>query len=85
MIDLKNKISSKEISYIEQGKSEYEFFKSDVEDALLNNTFDEHYIFSSIPGYSKTYTTNKVAKEHNVPLLKFEGSMGLFSFCPGRT
>ena len=48
MINLRNKISSKEISLIEQGKSEYDFFKSDVEDALLNNTFDEHYIFSSI-------------------------------------
>lgn len=81
MINLKNKISSLEISYIEQGKSEYDFFKSDVEDALLNNTFNEHFIFSSIPGYSKTWTTNHVANENKVPLVKFEGSMGLFAFC----
>ena len=81
MINLKNKISTKEISYIEEGKREYNFFKADVEDALLNNTFNEHFIFSSIPGYSKTYTTNKVAESNNISLVKFEGSMGLFAFC----
>ena len=81
MTNLKNKISTKEISFIEEGKREYNFFKADVEDALLNNTFNEHYIFQSIPGYSKTFTTNKVANDNNVKLVKFEGSMGLFAFC----
>lgn len=81
MNNLKNKISTQEIGYISRGKDEYDFFKADVEDALLNNKFNEHFIFSSIPGYSKTYTTNQVAKENNVKLVKFEGSLGLFSFC----
>jgi hypothetical protein len=81
MINLKNKISTTEIGYVNQGRTEYEFFKADVEDALLNNTFNEHYIFQSIPGYSKTYTANFVANEHNVKLVKFEGSVGLFAFC----
>jgi hypothetical protein len=61
MVNLKNKISTTEIGYVNQGRTEYEFFKADVEDALLNNTFNEHYIFQSIPGYSKTYTANFVA------------------------
>ena len=81
MANLKNKVSVSEIGYIEQGKREYDFFKADVEDALLNNTFSEHYILSSAPGYSKTYTTNQVAKQNDIPLIKFEGSLGLFAFC----
>jgi len=78
---LKNKISVTEINFIEQGKTNYNFFKADIEDALLNNTFNEHFFFSSIPGYSKTYTTNKVAETNGIKLVKFEGTMGLFSFC----
>jgi hypothetical protein len=78
---LKNKISTQEIFFIEEGKKEYNFFKADVEDALCNNTFNEHYIFSSKPGSSKTYTTNEVAKSLNIPLIKFEGTLGLFAFC----
>jgi len=81
MINLKNKVSVTEIGYIEQGKREYDFFVADIEDALLNNTFNEHFIFSSIPGYSKTFTLNNVAKKNNVKLVKFEGSLGLFAFC----
>ena len=81
MVNLKNKISVSEIGYLEQGKREYDFFKADVEDALLNNRFNEHYILSSPPGYSKTYTTNKVAEHNGIKLIKFEGSLGLFAFC----
>lgn len=81
MKNLQNKISVNEIGYIEQGAREYEFFKADVEDALLNNMFDEHRIFSSKAGFSKTFTTNKVAKDNDIELIKFEGSVGLFAFC----
>jgi len=81
MINLKNKISVTEIGFIEQGKREYEFFKADIEDALLNNKFNEHFIFFSIPGYSKTFTTNHVARTNGVKLVKFEGTVGLFAFC----
>jgi hypothetical protein len=78
---LKNKISTKEIFYVEQGKSEYEFFANDVREALLNNTFGDNFFFYSKPGYSKTFTTNKVAEEAGINLVKFEGSIGLFAFC----
>jgi hypothetical protein len=81
MINLKNKISTKEMFYIEQGKAEYEFFANDVKEALLNNTFGDHFFFYSPPGYSKTYTTNEVAKTAGINLVKFEGSLGLFAFC----
>lgn len=81
MVNLKNKISTKEIFYLERGKAEYEFFVNDVKEALLNNTFGDNFFFYSPPGYSKTFTTNKVAAAHNIPLIKFEGSMGLFAFC----
>lgn len=81
MINLKNKISTKEMFYLEQGKAEYEFFTNDVKEALVNNQFGDHFFFYSPPGFSKTFTTNKVAKEAGIPLIKFEGSMGLFAFC----
>jgi hypothetical protein len=81
MINLKNKISTKEIFFIEQGKAEYEFFANDVKEALLNNTFGDHFFFYSPPGFSKTFTTNEVAKQAGINLVKFEGSMGLFAFC----
>jgi len=80
-MNLKNKISTKEIFYLEQGKAEYDFFANDVKEALINNTFGDHFFFYSPPGYSKTYTTNKVAQEAGISLIKFEGSMGLFAFC----
>jgi hypothetical protein len=80
MIDLKNKLTTKEIFYIEEGKKEYNFFRADVEDALLNNPFGDQFIFSSLPGYGKTHTTNEVAKLNGVNLVKFEGSLGLFAF-----
>lgn len=81
MIELKNKISTKEIAFIEEGKREYNFFRADVEDALTTNTFGDHYIFRSKPGTSKTFTTNEVANKLGIPLIKFEGSQGLFAFC----
>lgn len=80
-INLKNKISTQEIFFIEEGKKSYEFFKADVEDALKFNTFGDHYIFSSKPGSSKTFTTNEVANSLGINLVKFEGSQGLFAFC----
>ena len=80
MIELKNKISTKEIFYIEEGKKEYNFFRADVEDALLNNPFGDQFLFRSPAGYAKTHTTNEVAELNNIPLVKFEGSLGLFAF-----
>jgi len=80
-MNLKNKISTQELFYLEQGKAEYDFFANDVKEALLNNTFNDNFFFYSPPGYSKTFTTNKVAKENGIKLVKFEGSMGLFAFC----
>jgi hypothetical protein len=80
-MNLKNKISTKEIFFVEQGKAEYEFFANDVKEALINNTFGDHFFFYSPPGFSKTFTTNQTAKEAGVNLVKFEGSMGLFAFC----
>jgi hypothetical protein len=81
MIKLKNKISTKEIAFIEEGRKEYNFFKADIEDALCNNQFGDHYVFSSKPGSSKTWTTNEVADQLGINLIKFEGSQGLFTFC----
>ena len=81
MINLKNKVSGQEIFFIEEGKKAYDFFKADVEDALKHNTFNDHYIFSSKPGSSKTFTTNEVANALGIKLVKFEGSQGLFTFC----
>jgi hypothetical protein len=80
-MNLKNKISTQEIFFIEEGKKSYNFFKADVEDALKYNTFNDHYIFSSKPGSSKTFTTNEVANELGIQLIKFEGTQGLFAFC----
>ena len=81
MIELKNKVSTQEIFYIEEGKKEYNFFKGDVVEALSNNVFGDHFIFSSKPGYGKTHTTNETANALGINLVKFEGSLGLFSFC----
>ncbi len=80
-MNLKNKISTQEIFYIEEGRKHYKFFKADVEDALCHNQFGDHYVFSSKPGTSKTWTTTEVAESLGISLLKFEGSLGLFSFC----
>lgn len=80
MIQLKNKLTTKEIFFIEEGKKEYNFFKADVEDGLLNNPFGEHFIYSSLPGFGKTKTTNDTADKNGIQLVKFEGSLGLFSF-----
>lgn len=80
-MNLKNKISTQEQFYIEQGKAEYEFFTNDVKEALLNNTFGDNFFFYSPPGYSKTFTTNQIAQQFNIPLVKFEGGVGYFAFC----
>lgn len=80
-MNLKNKISTQEIFFIEEGKKSYNFFKADIEDALTTNKFGDNFIFSSKPGTSKTFTTNEVATALGINLIKFEGSMGLFAFC----
>jgi hypothetical protein len=81
MMNLKNKISTQEFFYLEEGKKKYEFFQADLEDALTNNVFGDHYMFSSPPGYSKTETLKRLAKKLGISMIKFEGSQGLFAFC----
>jgi hypothetical protein len=81
MKNLKNKISTKEFFYLEEGKKEYEFFQADVEDGLTNNVFGDHYMFSSTPGYGKTETLKRVSEKLGISMIKFEGSQGLFAFC----
>lgn len=74
------KLTDTEINWIKLGNKEYKLFRSDVEEALTLNQFNDHYIFSSPPGYLKTWTTNEVADELGKQLIKFDGSLGLFSF-----
>jgi len=81
MVNLKNKISTKEQFFLEEGKKEYEFFQADVEDGLTNNVFGDHYMFSSTPGYGKTETLKRQAEKLGISMIKFEGSQGLFAFC----
>ena len=81
MVNLKKQISTKEFFYLEEGKKEYEFFQADVEDALTNNIFGDHYMFSSKPGTGKTETVKRLAKKLGISMIKFEGSQGLFAFC----
>lgn len=77
---LKNKLSTKEIDLMKYGGFEYENFTQEIQEALLNNTFEDHYIFSSPPGFGKTVTTNQIAERLGIELVKFDGSMGLFAF-----
>ena len=79
--DLKNKVSTSEIHYLNEGKKEHNFFQADVEDALTNNMFGDHYMFSSRPGTGKTETSKRLAERLGISMIKFEGSQGLFAFC----
>jgi hypothetical protein len=81
MYNLKNKISTKETFFIEEGKKKHDFFEADIEDALTNNVFGDHYLVSSRPGTGKTETTRRLAEKLNINMIKFEGSQGLFAFC----
>lgn len=80
-MNLKNKISTKEMFFLEEGAKEHAFFVADAEDALTNNQFGEHYIISSLPGTGKTETIKRLSEKLGIKLVKFEGSMGLFAFC----
>jgi hypothetical protein len=74
------KLTDTEISWIKQGGKEFELFKEDIKEALTLNRFNDHYIFSSPPGYVKTWTLNETADELGIKLVKFDGSLGVFSF-----
>lgn len=73
-------LTDTEIGWIERGAKEYELFRNDIIEALTNNQFDDHHIYSSPPGYVKTWTTNEVAELLKIKLVKFDGSLGVFSF-----
>ena len=73
-------LSQKEQDWIKYGKGKYEFLKDKVEEALLNNPFDDHYLFYSEPGFSKTYTTNQTCRIHGIDPLQMNGNLGLFAF-----
>ena len=62
-MNLKNKISTQEMFYLEEGKKESAFFVADIEDAMLRNTFGDHYMFSSKPGTGKTETVKRIAQK----------------------
>lgn len=81
MINLKNKISTQEAFYLQEGKKAHDFFKADMEDALTNNLFGDHYIVSSKPGTGKTEIMKRLCKHLGIDMIKFEGSQGLFAFC----
>ena len=80
-MNLKNKISTEEFFYLEEGKKKHAFFEADIEDALTNNVFGDHYIISSLPGTGKTETVKRKCQALNINMIKFEGSQGLFAFC----
>lgn len=80
-INLKNKISTEESFFLEEGKKEHDFFIAEMEDALTSNTFGDHYIISSLPGTGKTETIKRLSTKLGINLIKFEGSQGLFAFC----
>lgn len=76
-----NRLTKKEQHLVELGALEHKMFEADVQEALTNNRFNDHFIFQSRPGTGKTFTTNQVAERNGIKLLKFEGSQGLFAFC----
>lgn len=78
---LTNKLTTRELQYIELGQQEYDLFQADVQEALVDNRFNDHYIFQSMPGTGKTELVNRVANRNGINMLKFEGSQGLFAFC----
>jgi len=73
-------LSSIEQDWIKYGKTKYQFLQDKVEEALLNNPFDDHYLIYSEPGYSKTYTTQKVCSDNGVEAITLNGNLGLFAF-----
>jgi len=73
-------LSEKEQDWIKYGKSKYDFLKDKIAEALLNNPFDDHYLFYSEPGFSKTYTTNYTCRENGIEPLQMNGNLGLFAF-----
>ena len=77
---LKNKLTTKELDLMKYGGFEYDSFVDDVTEAMTNNQFDDNFIFYSPPGFAKTWTVNELAEKLNIPLIKFDGSFGLFSF-----
>lgn len=77
---IKAKLSSKEQYWIEQGTLKYEFLKSKLTEAITNNPFGDHYFIYSEPGYSKTYTTQQICKEHKVIPFTVSGNAGVFAF-----
>jgi hypothetical protein len=76
----KNKLTDKEIDYIKYGKKEFEFFVEDIKKALTKNRFGEHYMWSSLPGFGKTWTVEDIAEALGIDLVKFDGSVGLYAF-----
>ena len=81
-MNLQNKITTTELSYIAQGADKYDFFLSDLTYALTHNPFADHYFFSSDPGYSKTFSANKLIGELGLEnqVIKFNGEFGFFAF-----
>jgi hypothetical protein len=81
-LQLQKILTREEINFIEMGKDEYEFFLADLAEAFENNPFGENFIFSSPPGFSKSFSTNKKIKELGLEnqVLEFNGDFGLFSF-----
>jgi hypothetical protein len=76
---LQNKLSTKEIDLIKYGAFEYDSLVEDLKEAMTNNQFEDHYIFSSPPGYSKTMTSNEIAEQLGIIPLKFDGTFGVFA------
>jgi hypothetical protein len=75
-----NKLSQKEQDWIKYGKTKYDFLQDKVKEALLNNPFDDHYLIYSEPGFSKTYTTQRVCNENGIEAVTMNGNLGLFAF-----
>ena len=67
---LKNKLSTKEIDLIKYGSFEHSEFENDIRTALTNNTFDDNYIFSSLPGFGKTTTYNLICEALGITPVK---------------
>jgi len=78
--DVLKKLSTKEQYWIEQGALKYDFLKSKLTEAITNNPFGDHYFIYSEPGYSKTYTTQEICKEHKVKPFTVSGNAGVFAF-----
>lgn len=73
-------LSTKEQDWIKYGKTKYMFLQDKVKEALLNNPFDDHYLIYSEPGFSKTYTTQKICSDNGIEAITLNGNLGLFAF-----